>query len=134
MTTKITELSYILENKIEKQKTLKNLQETGVVLSMSDGIARCYGLTKVQAGEMVSFNNGLIKGMALNLEPNIVGVVIFGNDRDIKEGDFVQKTGSIVSVPTGISLLGRVVDALGIPLDGKSTLKNIINKRVEIKA
>jgi len=134
MANKITELAYILETKIEKELINKNLQETGIVLSMSDGIARCHGLTKVQAGEMVSFNNGTIKGMALNLEPSIVGVVIFGNDREIKEGDFVQKTGSIVSVPTGLSLLGRVVDALGTPLDGKAPLKDIINQRVEIKA
>ena len=133
MSNKITELSYILETKIEKQQTINNLQDTGIVLSISDGIARCYGLANVQAGEMVSFNKGNVKGMALNLEPNIVGIVIFGNDREIKEGDFVQKTGSIVSVPTGTALLGRVVDSLGNILDGKSPLKKVINKRVEIK-
>ena len=134
MSNKITELSYILETKIEKQQTINNLQDTGIVLSISDGIARCYGLANVQAGEMVSFNKGNVKGMALNLEPNIVGIVIFGNDREIKEGDFVQKTGSIVSVPTGTALLGRVVDSLGNILDGKAPLKKVINKRVEIKA
>jgi len=89
---------------------------------MSDGIARCYGLTKVQAGEMVEFNNG-IKGMVLNLEPDVVGVVVFSNDRDIQEGNFVRRTGSIVSVPVGLELLGRVVDALGHPIDGKGKIK-----------
>jgi F-type H+-transporting ATPase subunit alpha len=110
------------------------MNETGVVISMSDGIARCYGLTKVQAGEMVEFNDGQLKGMALNLEPDVVGIVIFGDDRDVQEGDFVQRTGSIVSVPTGMALLGRVVDALGQAIDGGTSipLENI--RRVEVKA
>ena len=129
-----TELSYILETNIKYFQDENKLQESGVVLSMSDGIARCYGLTKVQAGEMVSFNDGALQGMALNLEPNVVGVVVFGNDRDIKEGDYVQRTGSIVSVPVGKELLGRVVDALGTPIDGKGSLSTKENSRVEVKA
>jgi proton translocating ATP synthase F1 alpha subunit len=128
------ELSYILESNIKKYRDEKILQETGVVLSMSDGIARCYGLTNIQAGEMVEFNNGEIKGMALNLEPDVVGVVVFSNDRDIQEGNFVRRTGSIVSVPIGDELLGRVVDALGEPIDGKGKIKTKKKSRVEIKA
>jgi proton translocating ATP synthase F1 alpha subunit len=128
------ELSYILESNIKNYRDEKTLEETGIVLSMSDGIARCYGLTKVQAGEMVEFNNGAIKGMALNLEPDVVGVVVFSNDRDIQEGNFVKRTGSIVSVPTGPGLLGRVVDALGQPIDGKGKIKSSTSSRVEVKA
>ena len=128
-----TELSYILESNIKRYKDEKQLEETGIVLSMSDGIARCYGLTKVQAGEMVEFNNG-IKGMVLNLEPDVVGVVVFSNDRDIQEGNFVRRTGSIVSVPVGLELLGRVVDALGHPIDGKGKIKAKKFSRVEVKA
>ncbi|RLN96716.1 hypothetical protein BBJ28_00006886 [Nothophytophthora sp. Chile5] len=101
---------------------------------MSDGIARCYGLTKIQAGEMVEFNNGNIKGMALNLEPDVVGVVVFSNDREIQEGNFVRRTGSIVSVPVGTEVLGRVVDALGQPIDGKGQIKSKLESRVEVKA
>lgn len=128
------ELSYILETNIKFFKDEKKLQETGVVLSMSDGIARCYGLTKVQAGEMVEFNDGAIKGMALNLEPDVVGVVVFGNDREIQEGNFVKRTGSIVDVPVGDQLLGRVVDVLGNPIDGKGPITGTENKRIEVKA
>ena len=128
------ELSYILESNIKNYKDEKTLEETGIVLSMSDGIARCYGLTKIQAGEMVEFNNGNIKGMALNLEPDVVGVVVFSNDRDIQEGNFVKRTGSIVSVPIGAGLLGRVVDALGQPIDGKGKIDSNQTSRVEIKA
>jgi len=128
------ELSYILESNIKNFKTEKKLEETGIVLSMSDGIARCYGLTKIQAGEMVEFNKGNIKGMALNLEPDVVGVVVFSNERDIQEGNFVKRTGSIVSVPIGEGLLGRVVDALGQPIDGKGKIKSKKSSRVEIKA
>ncbi len=101
---------------------------------MSDGIARCYGLTKIQAGEMVEFNKGNIKGMALNLEPDVVGVVVFSNEREIQEGNFVKRTGSIVSVPIGEGLLGRVVDALGQPIDGKGAINFNKLSRVEIKA
>lgn len=128
------ELSYILETNIKKYQDEKGLEETGIVLSMSDGIARCYGLTKIQAGEMVEFNNGNIKGMALNLEPDVVGVVVFSNDREIQEGNFVRRTGSIVSVPVGSELLGRVVDALGQPIDGKGPINTKHSSRVEIKA
>ncbi|RLN52044.1 hypothetical protein BBP00_00009746 [Phytophthora kernoviae] len=128
------ELSYILESNIKKYKDEKSLQETGIVLSMSDGIARCYGLTKIQAGEMVEFNNGNIKGMALNLEPDVVGVVVFSNDREIQEGNFVRRTGSIVSIPVGPEVLGRVVDALGQPIDGKGQINSKLESRVEVKA
>jgi F-type H+-transporting ATPase subunit alpha len=128
------ELSYILESNIKKYKDEKSLQETGIVLSMSDGIARCYGLTQIQAGEMVEFNNGNIKGMALNLEPDVVGVVVFSNDREIQEGNFVRRTGSIVSVPVGPEVLGRVVDALGQPIDGKGQINSKLESRVEVKA
>lgn len=128
------ELSYIIESNIKNFRDEKTLEETGVVLSMSDGIARCYGLTKIQAGEMVEFNNGNIKGMALNLEPDVVGVVVFSNDRDIQEGNFVKRTGSIVSVPVGAELLGRVVDGLGQPIDGKGKIKTNKISRVEVKA
>ena len=128
------ELSYILESKIRNFQDEKSLQETGVVISMADGIAKCYGLTNIQAGEMVEFNNGNIKGMALNLEPDVVGVVVFSNDRDIQEGNFVKRTGSIVSVPVGFELLGRVVNALGEPIDGKGPLNEKKKSRIEIKA
>jgi F0F1-type ATP synthase alpha subunit len=94
------------------------LEETGRVLSIGDGIARVYGLKNIQAEEMVEFSSGL-KGMALNLEPDNVGVVVFGNDKEIREGDVVKRTGAIVDVPVGEALLGRVVDALGNPIDGQ---------------
>lgn len=128
------ELSYILESNIKSFQEKNQLDETGVVISMSDGIARCYGLSKVQAGEMVEFNEGQLKGMALNLEPDVVGVVVFGDDRNIQEGDFVKRTGSIVSVSVGDELLGRVVDALGQPIDGLGAIKSTKQQRVEVKA
>jgi len=128
------ELSYILESKIRNFQDEKSLQETGVVISMTDGIAKCYGLTNIQAGEMVEFNNGTIKGMALNLEPDVVGVVVFSNDRDIQEGNFVKRTGSVVNVSVGLELLGRVVNALGEPIDGKGPINGKKKSRVEIKA
>ena len=103
------------------------------MLSVGDGIARVYGLDNVQAGEMVEFPGG-IRGMALNLESDNVGVVIFGNDRDIKEGDTVKRTGAIVDVPVGKGLLGRVVDALGNPIDGKGPIKATERQRVDVKA
>merc|ERR1712226_598664 len=103
---------FILEERILGQSTSANLEETGRVLSIGDGIARVYGLKNVQAEEMVEFSSGL-KGMALNLEPDNVGIVVFGNDKLIKEGDVVKRTGAIVDVPVGAELLGRVVDALG---------------------
>lgn len=110
-----------------------NLEETGRVLSIGDGIARVYGLKNIQADEMVEFSSGL-KGMALNLEPDNVGIVVFGNDRHIKEGDIVKRTGAIVDVPVGEELLGRVVDALGNPIDGKGPLNNKLRFRIGTKA
>ena len=128
------ELSYILETNIRQYKDKKNFDETGIVLSMIDGIAKCYGLNNIQAGEMVEFNNGEVKGMALNLEEDIVRIVVFSNDRSINEGDFVKRTGSIVSIPVGMELLGRIVDSLGNPIDGKGNVKINEYKRVEMKA
>jgi len=127
------EISTILEEKILGHKASQDLEETGRVLSIGDGIARVYGLKNCQAEEMVEFSSGL-KGMALNLEPDNVGVVVFGNDKLIKEGDVVKRTGSIVDVPIGPELLGRVVDALGNPIDGKGPLKTTKRARVGLKA
>ena len=104
------------------------VSEVGQVLTVGDGIARVYGLDNVQAGEMVEFSGG-IKGMALNLESDNVGVVIFGDDRTIKEGDVVKRTGAIVDTPVGKSLLGRVVDALGNPIDGKGDVDKKLEKK-----
>merc|ERR1712186_28217 len=109
------------------------VQETGQVLAIGDGIARVHGLKNIQAEEMVEFDSG-IKGMALNLEPDNVGIVVFGNDREIKEGDIVRRTGAIVDVPVGPELLGRVVDPLGAPLDGKGPIDCKERRRVDIKA
>lgn len=117
----------------EKYELQTNLEETGRVLSIGDGIARVYGLKNIQADEMVEFSSGL-KGMALNLEPDNVGVVVFGNDRHIKEGDIVKRTGAIVDVPVGAGLLGRVVDALGNPIDGKGPLDSKQRFRIGTKA
>jgi len=127
------EVSNILEERILSQQTQINLDETGRVLSIGDGIARVYGLKNIQAEEMVEFSSGL-KGMALNLEPDNVGVVVFGNDKLIKEGDIVKRTGAIVDVPVGDELLGRVVDALGNPIDGKGALVGKKRSRVGVKA
>lgn len=126
------EISSILEERILGQSTTANLEETGRVLSIGDGIARVYGLKNIQAEEMVEFSSGL-KGMALNLEPDNVGIVVFGNDKLIKEGDIVKRTGAIVDVPVGMELLGRVVDALGNPIDGKGPIK-AKRARVGVKA
>ena len=109
------------------------MKEFGTVISIGDGIARVFGLMKVQAGEMVEFSSG-IKGMALNLETDNVGIVVLGNDRDIQEGDIVKRTGAIVDVPIGAGILGRVVDALGNPIDGLGPVKNTERRRVELKA
>jgi F-type H+/Na+-transporting ATPase subunit alpha len=129
-----SEVTKILKEQIKKFGEKAEVSEVGQVLSVGDGIARVYGLDNVQAGEMVEFNGG-IKGMALNLESDNVGVVIFGDDRTIKEGDVVKRTGAIVDAPVGKSLLGRVVDALGYPIDGKGDLdKNLERKRVDVKA
>ena len=133
MSIDASEISQILKTEITDLKTNEKISEVGTVLTVGDGIARVYGLDNVQAGEMVEFP-GKIMGMALNLEDDNVGVVIFGSDKSIKEGDVVKRTKSIVEVPTGESLLGRVVDGLGNPIDGKGTLENTQNKRVEIKA
>ncbi|KAM6975624.1 ATP synthase F(1) complex subunit alpha, mitochondrial [Tautogolabrus adspersus] len=127
------EVSSILEEKIMGTDTSVDLQETGRVLSIGDGIARVYGLRNVQAEEMVEFSSGL-KGMSLNLEADNVGVVVFGNDKLIKEGDVVKRTGAIVDVPVGEELLGRVVDALGNAIDGKGPLGSQIRRRVGLKA
>lgn len=127
------EVSKILEEKILGQELKINLEETGKVLSVGDGIARVYGLKNIQAEEMVEFDSG-IKGMALNLEPDNVGVVVFGNDKVIREGDIVKRTGSIVDVAVGEGLLGRVVDALGNPIDGKGPIVSAKRSRVEVKA
>jgi len=127
------EISSILEDRILGAAPTANLEETGRVLSIGDGIARVYGLNNIQAEEMVEFSSGL-KGMALNLEPDNVGVVVFGNDKLIKEGDVVKRTGAIVDVPVGFELLGRVVDALGQPIDGKGPLGTKEKFRVGLKA
>ena len=129
-----SEITKILKEQIKNLGDKTEVSEIGKVLSVGDGIARVYGLDNVQAGEMVEFADGS-KGMALNLESDNVGIVIFGDDKSIKEGDTVKRTGSIVDVPVGKELLGRVVDALGNPIDGKENLeKNIKRKRVEVKA
>jgi len=129
-----SEVTKILKEQIKKFGGKAEVSEVGQVLSVGDGIARVYGLDNVQAGEMVEFA-GSIKGMALNLENDNVGVVIFGDDRSIKEGDVVKRTGAIVDAPVGKNLLGRVVDALGNPIDGKGDLdKKIERKRVDVKA
>ena len=127
------EISAILKQQIADFGTEAEVAEVGQVLSVGDGIARIYGLDQVQAGEMVEFPGG-IKGMALNLETDNVGVVIFGDDRNIKEGDAVKRTGAIVDVPVGKGLLGRVVDGLGNPIDGKGPLVGTERRRVEVKA
>uniref|UniRef100_A0A8I5ZXA2 ATP synthase subunit alpha n=1 Tax=Rattus norvegicus TaxID=10116 RepID=A0A8I5ZXA2_RAT len=131
--TGTAEMSSILEERILGADTSVDLEETGRVLSIGDGIARVHGLRNVQAEEMVEFSSGL-KGMSLNLEPDNVGVVVFGNDKLIKEGDIVKRTGAIVDVPVGDELLGRVVDALGNAIDGKGPVGSKIRRRVGLKA
>jgi F-type H+-transporting ATPase subunit alpha len=134
MEIRAAEISTILRQQIENFGAEADVAEVGTVLSVGDGVARVYGLDQVQAGEMVEFPGG-IRGMALNLESDNVGVVIFGDDRDIKEGDTVKRTGAIVDVPVGRGLLGRVVDALGNPIDGKGPLAGDTKRqRVEVKA
>src|ERR1041385_1250087 len=127
------EISAILKREIQNFGAEAEVSEVGQVLSVGDGVARVYGLDNVQAGEMVEFP-GSIRGMALNLETDNVGIVIFGNDRDIKEGDTVKRTGTIVDVPVGKGLLGRVVDALGNPIDGKGPIKATERRQVDVKA
>ena len=133
MEIRAAEISSILKKQIANFGAEADVAEVGQVVSVGDGVARVYGLDKVKMGEMVEFSNG-IKGMALNLETDNVGVVIFGEDRDIKEGDTVRQTGEIVSVPVGKGLLGRVVDALGNPIDGKGPIKSDETRRVDVKA
>ncbi len=133
MDIRAAEITSILKSQIKNFGDAAEVTEVGQVLSVGDGIARVYGLDSVQAGEMVEFENGT-KGMALNLESDNVGVVLFGSDRDIKEGQTVKRTGAIVDVPVGKELLGRVVDALGNPIDGKGPLKAKARARVDVKA
>jgi len=128
-----SELSSIIESKIADFGGEPELEEIGKVLAIGDGIARVHGLEKVQAGEMVEFDSGL-RGMALNLENDNVGVVVFGNDRAIKEGDTVKRTGAIIDIPVGAGMLGRVVDGLGDPIDGKGPVTDVTRQRIEVKA
>src|ERR1700687_3372364 len=133
MEIRAAEISAILKQQIAGFGSEADIAEVGQVLSVGAGIARVYALDKVQAGEMVEFPNGM-KGMALNLETDNVGVVIFGDDSGIREGDTVKRTGAIVDVPIGRGLLGRVVDGLGNPIDGKGPLTDVTRSRVEVKA
>ncbi len=133
MEIKAAEISSVIKDQIANFETKADVAEVGTVLSVGDGIARVYGLDQVQAGEMVEFPGG-IKGMALNLEMDNVGVSIFGDDTGIKEGDTVKRTGEIVDVPVGKELLGRVVDGLGNPIDGKGPIKSSEKRRIELKA
>jgi F-type H+-transporting ATPase subunit alpha len=133
MDIRAAEISKVIKDQIANFGNEAEISEVGTVLSVGDGIARVYGLDNVQAGEMVEFPGG-IKGMALNLEADNVGIVIFGSDSTIKEGDTVKRTGTIVDVPVGRGLLGRVVDGLGNPIDGKGPLTDVTRARVEVKA
>jgi F-type H+/Na+-transporting ATPase subunit alpha len=133
MDIKASEVSSILKEQIKGFDQKSEVSEIGQVLSVGDGIARIYGLDNVQAGEMVEFPGG-VRGMALNLEKDNVGVVVFGSDREIREGDTVKRTGDIVSVPVGKELLGRVVDPLGNPLDGKGPINTDVRMKVDVKA
>ena len=133
MSVKADEISSVLKEKIESYDLKADLDEIGHVLSVGDGIAQVYGLDNVEENEMVEFSSG-IKGMALNLEEDSVAVVIFGSDESIKEGDIVKRTGKIVSVPVGFELLGRVVNALGEPIDGKGKINAKQFSNAEVKA
>ena len=133
MDIRAAEISAILKEQISNFGNEAEVAEVGRVLSIGDGIARVYGLDQVQAGELVEFDNG-VKGMALNLETDNVGVVIFGDDRGIQEGNVVRRTETIVDTPIGMGLLGRVVDALGNPIDGKGPITDVTRSRVEVKA
>src|SRR5881409_1650474 len=133
MDIRAAEISRVIRDQIANFDAEAQVSEVGTVLSVGDGIARIYGLDNVQAGEMVEFDNGT-KGMALNLEADNVGVVIFGSDAEIREGSTVKRTGTIVDVPIGKGLLGRVVDALGNPIDGKGPIEATERRRVEVKA
>ncbi|MGZ8349001.1 MAG: HAS-barrel domain-containing protein, partial [Allosphingosinicella sp.] len=133
MDIRAAEISKVIRDQIASFGTEAQVSEVGTVLSVGDGIARAHGLDNVQAGEMVEFENG-IKGMALNLEADNVGIVIFGSDTGITEGSSVRRTQMIVDVPVGMGLLGRVVDGLGNPIDGKGPIESTERRRVEMKA
>jgi F-type H+-transporting ATPase subunit alpha len=133
MEIRAAEISAILKQQVHDFGAEATVAEVGQVISVGDGVARVYGLDQVQAGEMVEFPNG-VRGMALNLEMDNVGVVIFGSDREISEGDIVKRTGNIVEVPVGKALLGRVVDGLGNPIDGKGPINATEKRRVDVKA
>ncbi|KAL0286695.1 UNVERIFIED_CONTAM: ATP synthase subunit alpha, mitochondrial [Sesamum calycinum] len=133
LSPRAAELTTLLESRISNFYTNFQVDEIGRVVSVGDGIARVYGLNEIQAGEMVEFSSG-VKGIALNLENENVGIVVFGSDTAIKEGDLVKRTGSIVDVPAGKAMLGRVVDALGVPIDGRGALSAHERRRVEVKA
>merc|ERR1712118_547054 len=128
------EVTSILEDRIKSFYSDTNIDEIGKVLSIGDGIANVYGLNEVQAGEMVEFSPSGMKGMALNLNTDSVGIVVFGSDRIIKEGDIVKRSGDIMDVPIGMGVLGRVIDGLGEPIDGKGPLSCTERRRVEMKA
>ena len=128
------EISEILKKQIASFDTEADVSETGQVLSVGDGIARVFGLQNIMAGEMVQFPGAGLRGMALNLETDNVGIVVFGDDRSIREGDTVTRTGTIVDVPIGMELLGRVVDGLGVAIDGKGAIEGTERSRVEVKA
>ena len=135
MDIRAAEISAILKSQIANFGEEADVSDVGSVLSVGDGIARVFGLDKVQAGEMVEFPKAGVKGMALNLERDNVGVVIFGDDRNVREGDEVRRLGEIVDVPVGKGLLGRVVNPLGEPIDGKGPIKNVAERRrVDVKA
>ncbi len=133
MSIKASEISSIIRDQINNFESQADISEVGTVLKVGDGVAQVYGLDNVQAGEMVEFTAG-VQGMALNLEEDNVGIVIFGDDRGIKEGDTVKRTQKIVEVPVGKGLLGRVVDALGNPIDGKGPIQSSESSRIEVKA
>ena len=133
MSIKASEISSIIRDQINNFESQADISEVGTVLKVGDGVAQVYGLDNVQAGEMVEFTGG-VQGMALNLEEDNVGIVIFGDDRGIKEGDTVKRTQKIVEVPVGKGLLGRVVDALGNPIDGKGPIQSSETSRIEVKA
>ena len=133
MESRIPELSQLIEQHLSECTTKVDFSEVGQVISVGDGIARVYGLEKVQSVELVEFPGG-VRGMVLNLEVESVGVVIFGTDGEIREGDVVRRTNTITQVPTGKGLLGRVVNALGEPIDGKGPLQDVVPSRTELKA
>ena len=128
------EISGILEERIKSFYSETNIDEIGRVLSVGDGIATVYGLAECRAGELVEFSASGLKGMALNLNTDSVGIVIFGNDREVREGDTVKRTGAIMDVPSGDGMLARVVDGIGEPIDGKGPLTDTKRSRVEVKA